>query len=133
VAVEGLSICLFLDHNIDPRLAHDLRRRGFDVAYALEIGTERAQDDEHLQWASERGRAVFTVDIGDFRILAEQWAEQGRDHAGIILSIPPPRVAYGEVLRRLLAFLDAVSADEIVDQFRWLDAPQTPGAPVSGG
>jgi hypothetical protein len=48
-------------------------------------------------------------------------AEQGRQHAGIILSTAPPRITYGELLRRLLAFLDTVSADEMVNQVRWLD------------
>jgi len=43
------------------------------------------------------------------------------DHCGIILSIPPPWITYGEFLRRLLAFLDRVTADDLVNRVRWLN------------
>lgn len=83
-------------------------------------------DEEHLQWATEHGRVVLTFDARDFRILDAQWRAQGRDHAGILLSIPPPQISYGELLRRLLAFLDTVSAEEMVNQVRWLDPTPEP-------
>jgi predicted nuclease of predicted toxin-antitoxin system len=121
VAVEGLSIRLLLDHHINPRLATDLRPQGFDVTFPRELGTERASDEEHLTWATERGRVVLTEDRADFQILAQRWAEHGRDHAGIILVNTAKPVSYGELLRRLRAFLDAVSAEEMVNQVRWLD------------
>ena len=126
MAVAGLSIRPYLDHNMDPRLATDLHRHGFDVTYAREVGNERATDEEHLTWATERGRTVVTFDRRDFRVLAEQWGEQGRDHAGIIFAVAPPRLTYGQILRRLLALLDAVSAEEMVNQVRWLDASWDP-------
>ena len=120
MAIAGLSIRLLLDHHLDPRLAIDLRQYGYDVTYPRELGTGAASDEEHLIWAAERGRAIFTFDVRDFRLLGEQWRDQGRDHAGIILSIAPPRISYGEVLRGLLTFLNAVSAEEMVNQVRWL-------------
>lgn len=122
MAVAGLSIRLFLDHHMDPRLATDLRRVGFAVTYPRELGTERATDETHLRWAAEQGWVICSFDVGDFQRLAEQWAEQGRHHAGIILAQAPPRLTYRPLRRRLLAFLDAVSAEEMVDQLHWLDA-----------
>ena len=122
MAIAGLSIGLYLDHNAHPWLTRDLRPLGFRVTVAADVGNRRASDEEHLEWATEHGLVVFTFDVGDFRIIARRWAIQGRDHAGIILSEAPPRITYGLLLRRLLAFLDAVSAEEMVNQVRWLDA-----------
>lgn len=121
MAVEGLSIRLLLDHHITPRLATDLRRDGFDVTFPHELGTERALDVQHLRWAAEHGFVILTSDIGDFRTLAKQWTERGEVHGGIILLHRAKPISYGELLRRLRAFLDAVSAEEMVNQVRWLD------------
>lgn len=63
MAVEGLSARLYFDHHVDPRLAIDLRRYGFDVTFAREVGKERATDEEHLRWATEQGRVVATFDL----------------------------------------------------------------------
>jgi predicted nuclease of predicted toxin-antitoxin system len=121
VAIEGLSIRLFLDHHMDAKLANDLRRDGFDVMFPREIGTERASDEAHLIWASERGRVVVTFDRRDFPAITKEWKNQGRAHAGMIICIARPPISYGELLRRLRAFLDAVTAEEMVNQVRWLD------------
>jgi hypothetical protein len=122
VAVAGLSARLYRDHNIDRQLAFDLRRRAFDVTYASEVGKERARDEEHLRWAASEGRALVTYDVRDFRILAEEWAATGRDHAGIIISQAPPYLVYGNVLRRLLLLLNSLSAEQLTNQVQWLDA-----------
>lgn len=124
MAVEGLSIRLFLDHHMDPSLATDVRRDGFDVTFPREVGTERASDEEHLTWAAEHGRVIVTFDRRDFRILAKQWTDRGQEHAGVLLCVAPG-LSYGELLRRLRAFLDVVSAEEMVNQVRWLDASRS--------
>lgn len=128
MAVEGLSIRLLLDHHVNARLLIDLRRDGFDVTNPRELGTERFSDEEHLAWAADRGRAILTQDRGDFQVLAQAWLNQGRDHSGIVLFSPAKPISYGELLRRLRAFLDAVSAEEMVNQVRWLDASWSPMA-----
>ena len=126
MAFPGLAIRLHLDHNVDPRLAADVRRHGFEVTSAREIGKERASDEEHLAWAAEHGRVILTFDVGDFRVLARRWLDEGRDHAGILISIPPPPITYGELLRRLLAFLDRITAEEMVNRVEWLDPTSEP-------
>ena len=126
MAVPGLSIRPYLDHNAHRRLARDLARYGFEVTVAEDVGNARAADEEHLRWATERGLVVFTFDIEDYQVIAADWAVQGREHAGIILSQAPPRLTYRQILRRLLAFLDAVSAEEMVNQVRCLDVSWDP-------
>ena len=121
MAIEGRSIRRLLDHHLSPRLARDLRQDGFEVTFPRELGTERASDEQHLRWAAAHGHVILKSDIGDYRPLAERWTERGEDHAGIILVIGSQPISYGELLGRLRAFLDAVSADEMVNQVRWLD------------
>jgi hypothetical protein len=57
-------------------------------------------------------------------VIAARWAAEGRHHAGVLLCVPVPRMPYGEVLRRRLAFLNTVTAEEMRDQVRWLDPPE---------
>jgi predicted nuclease of predicted toxin-antitoxin system len=120
VAIEGLSIRPYFDHNLSPRFAHDLRHHGYDAVHAQEVGNDRASDEVHLAWAANHGRTIATNDLDDFPVLAQRWVLAGRSHAGIILVVGSHRRPYGETLRRFLTFLDTVTADEMVNLVRWL-------------
>lgn len=77
---------LLLDEMLTAEIAHQLRERGHDV-YAV---TERAHlvslpDDEVLSLATSEGRTIVTANVGDFAVLAAQWAAQGRHHGGMAL------------------------------------------------
>jgi predicted nuclease of predicted toxin-antitoxin system len=121
VAIEGLSIRLYFDHNADPGFARDLRQSGFDAVAAKELGRERVADEDHLQWATEQGRAVFTHDLDDFPVLAQRWTDEGQTYAGIVVCLPVERLSYGEILRRLLRLLETLTADDMVNRVEWLD------------
>jgi hypothetical protein len=60
---------------------------------------------------------VLTYNIKDFSPLARLWYEAGRDHAGIILSV---ELEHGDLLRQVLKFLTAVSAEEMANGVRYL-------------
>jgi hypothetical protein len=125
MAVEGLSIRLYLDQNAHQRLATDARREGYDVVTAREIGLAFAEDEEHLRWAADHGRVVLTHDLHDFRRLATSWFLDGKVHAGIIISVqpgqPPRGVPYATLLRRLLNLLETLAADDMLNRVEWLD------------
>jgi predicted nuclease of predicted toxin-antitoxin system len=121
VAIEGLWIRPYLDHNVHLWLADALRCEGYDIVVAREVGNARASDEEHLRWATERGRTVVTYDRTDFPRLNRQWRTDAQTHAGIIVSVAPPRLPASVVVRRLLRVLDAVTADEMVNRLLWLD------------
>jgi predicted nuclease of predicted toxin-antitoxin system len=57
-----------LDAGLSPRLAVDLRGRGFDVIHVRDIGLQTALDDEILQRAADEGRVLIALD-GDFSAL----------------------------------------------------------------
>jgi hypothetical protein len=121
VAIAGLSIRLYHDHNFHERFAVDLRRHGFDLVMAREMGHQLLSDEDHLTWATGQGRALLTHDLRDFVPLARRWNFEGRQHAGIILSEQPGPTSYGVLLRRLLRLLDTLTADDMVNRVEWLD------------
>jgi hypothetical protein len=122
VAIAGLSIRLYHDHNFHERFAIDLRRQEFDLVTAREMGHELLSDEEHLSWATEQTRVLITHDLRDFVPLARKWNFEGRHHAGIILSEQPGLTAYGVLLRRLLRLLDTLTADDMIDRVERLNS-----------
>jgi predicted nuclease of predicted toxin-antitoxin system len=121
VSIAGLSLLIYLDHNVDPLLARDARNAGYDAVAAVEVGNAALEDVDQLAWATSQGRCILTHDYDDYPVLAASWFRAGRDHAGIILCRQPPDISYGEMLRRLLRLLDTVTADEMVNRLEWLD------------
>ncbi len=112
-------IALYLDEDVHPTLARILRERGFDVLTAADVGMLGKSDPEQLEFAATHGRALLTHNVRDYVRLAQQYAEQKRAHAGIIVSDQLP---LRELLRRTLKLLAALSAEEMVNRFEWLSA-----------
>ncbi len=115
--MTGTPLKLFLDENIWQGLTHALRQRGYDALHVYDVQRDGMADESQLAFAAEQGRAVLTYDNQDFAQLAELWYEAGRDHAGIVLSQELER---GELLRRVLNLLQAVSAEEMANTVRFL-------------
>lgn len=59
-----------LDQNRSPRLAELLRDAGHDAVHTLELGLERASDDELLALADHEHRIVITGDTDFGALLA---------------------------------------------------------------
>ena len=112
-----LFISLYLDQDVDILLAQLLRARGFDVQTTLEAGKLGAPDHDQIGYAASTGRAFFTHNRVDAENLAAEYAAAGTSHHGIIIAVRRP--VY-ELRRRALILLDAVAADEIVDQIRYI-------------
>jgi predicted nuclease of predicted toxin-antitoxin system len=121
---EELFIRLYLDRHVIPRLADDLRERGFDVVTTQQAGLDTASDEQQLTFAMSERRAILTFNIRDFAPLHEQWLATGRCHAGIVVSQQLGRRQYGTLLARTLRLLETTTADELcnnlvhLEQFR---------------
>lgn len=111
-------IALYLDEDVHPTLATILRQRGFDVLTSAEAGMLRKSDPEQLEFALSQGRAILTHNVRDYVRLAQQYAKPQQTHAGIIVSDQLP---LRELLRRTLKLLAALSAEEMVNRFEWLN------------
>ena len=114
---------LFLDEDVTPKVAEALRRDGFDVVHALEVGRtgEGFSDESQLEYAASQERALFSYNRVEFERLAVRWFREGRDHWGIVLS---PRQYSLQRLKGLLEklhqFLRETDAEELRNQLRYL-------------
>ena len=78
-----MPVPLYLDVHVPLAIAEQLRRRGVDVAHAVEQGADHLEDEELLELAKRQGRVMVTQDIG-FRVMSENWQRQGRCFSGLL-------------------------------------------------
>ena len=104
---------------MDQHVVRALRVRGIDVLTAREAQMDGSADSDHLAFAASQGRVLCTFNIGDFAALHAAYLTEGRQHAGILL-VQQQRYTIGELIRRLLRFASALSANEMVDRAEYL-------------
>jgi hypothetical protein len=112
-----LFIRLYLDEDGHESVVQALRRQGYDVLNAREANRRGLSDVEQLAYAAAEGRTLFSFNAADYISLHLDYLDQGRQHAGIVVS---KQIPISEAVHRLLALLDQVSAEEIKTQLRWL-------------
>ena len=105
-----LFIALYTDADVHGGLAAQICRRGFDAISAYEAGNAMLDDEDQLKYAASQRRAILTCNAKHFEPLFEGWWQAGRKPYGVIVSGP---MLIGEMLRRVLRHLNAVSADEM--------------------
>jgi predicted nuclease of predicted toxin-antitoxin system len=116
-----LFIALYTDEDITSELAPALRERGFEAQSAAETGLLNAEDDVQLAYAAEHDLTLLTSNAGDFLVLARQYAEAGRSHAGLVISAEQfSRRRFGELLRLVLRLMNSLTADEMRDRVVYL-------------
>lgn len=115
--MDRLFVSLYLDEDVDVVIGEILRARGYDIVTTLEAKRLSATDEDQLVFASTEQRALVTHNRVDFEGLASEWFKANRSHAGIIIAT---RHEYSEIARRLMIVLDAVTADEMHDQLRYI-------------
>ena len=109
---------LHLDEHLSPRLALQLRMHGFEVTCTHEQAMLADGDDEQLAFAALNERALVTFNHKDFATRHAQYLANGQTHWGIILSTEetPSVIRY-----RLLRLLNSLSAEDLINQLRWLN------------
>ena len=105
---------LYLDENITPLVAQQLRRRGFDVSSAVEVGMLGKSDEEHLEYASHNSRILLTFDTG-FIPLATKWTSEGSHHYGVVISKEVKMEQIGELVRLCSRLLSQVELKNMAD------------------
>lgn len=96
-----------------------LRQLGFDVLTADEAGERRQPDECHLARAIAEGRVVYTLNTEDFARLHRKCLANGEHHAGIV-TIPAQAYSIGEKIRRIAAFIERTTAEEMIDRIVFL-------------
>ena len=110
-----LFIRLYLDADVNVRLAHLLREAGFDCVSARELGHHVMSDEAILAWATAANRTVMTFNIHDYVDLVRSWWFANRSHSGVIGSKQMP---IGELHRRVLRLLNEVTPEEMSNSYR---------------
>ncbi len=123
---------LLLDEQYSPRIAEQLRARGYDVmAVAGQPALAGLADWSLINAARQEGRALLTENVGDFQPIAAELARTGRPHAGIILAnprrFPRSRDATGRLVEALDGLLAAHPQDDgLADRVVWLEPAAEP-------
>jgi len=76
------AIRLYLDENLSPRVAEQLRRRGIDAVSARDVALLGKPDLVQLATAIEMGRVFVTSDADFLQMVAA-----GLEHPGIVFGI----------------------------------------------
>jgi predicted nuclease of predicted toxin-antitoxin system len=102
-----MRLTIYLDESIDDDyLIALLERAGHTVISPRTIGSLGWTDDQQLEFAAQHGYVLLTKDPDNFEALHEQWQQQGRQHAGILL------VHYEGNVRKDMTAADIVRAIE---------------------
>lgn len=115
--MNRLFIELYLDEDVHVIIADLLKGRGFSATTARDEGQLEKTDEDQLAYAVSQRKTLLTHNRHDFEALAHAYANVGKAHYGIILAVRYPPY---EVVRRLMRFLNHVTADEIQNQVRYI-------------
>jgi predicted nuclease of predicted toxin-antitoxin system len=113
-------VALYLDEDQDPLVARQCRTRGYDVLSTNDAGMLGATDEEQLDYAAREGRALVTFNIKDFSLLHARWMEDGRSHAGIIVTRQNKRSEIGGLLRLIDNVLQLATEDDLRNSLHFL-------------
>lgn len=108
------GIRLYLDENLTPRIAVQLRRRGVDVVSVHELGLTGDSDPNHLARAASLKQVLVTCDTDFLRLAAE-----GCEHAGIVFGIQE-EITLGEWVLKLDLLCNVYSAEDMRNHVEYL-------------
>ena len=106
------SIRFYTDEHVSKAVIRGLRQRGVDVLAVPEAGMMAASDQEHLDYARDRGRVIFTQDDDFLRLAA------GQSHAGIVYA--PQHTPIGEIIFGLMLIFQVMDSQEMDDHVEFL-------------
>jgi hypothetical protein len=117
-----MKVRLYFDEDsMDHKLVRALQVRGLDVTSALDEQMLEHPDAEHLDYAAQLGRVLFSFNRGDFYALHTQYLSVGKSHAGIILA-NQQQYTVGEQMRRILRLASVRSAEDMRNWLEFLSA-----------
>lgn len=113
---------LYIDEDsMDRDLVRALRARGVDVLTAIEADMIGRSDTDHLLFATDQQRVLYSFNRGDFFRIHTQLIAEGVSHAGIVLA-RQQHYSVGEQMRRLLKMMALRSTADMRDHVEFLSA-----------
>lgn len=108
------AISLYLDENLTPKIAAQLRQKGIDVVTVLELGLTGDTDVNHLVRATAMERVLVTADIDFLRLAAD-----GMEHTGIVFGIQEDN-SIGDWVKALELICFVYTAEEMKNHVEYL-------------
>ena len=102
-----------MDDHVPQAVSQGLQRRGVDVLTTQEAGLLSVSDEEHLKFAAESGRVIFTQDADFLRLHAAGFSHQGIAYA-------PQQTPVSNIVRGLMLIFDLLSLEEMVNHVEFL-------------
>jgi predicted nuclease of predicted toxin-antitoxin system len=115
--VTTLFAKVYLDENVDIRLAARLRHRVFCATTAHAVGLLRANDPTQLLYAASHGYCLITHNRRDFELLHQHFLMSNQMHSGIIIASSRDIYALTD---RLIFILNRFTADEVENQLLYV-------------
>ena len=110
-------IRFFTDEDVYGATAVSLRNAGCHAVSTPEAGRLAESDESQLQWSADAGAVLVTFNVAHFANLHTKWMQQGRQHAGIIVSQQRP---IGDLLRRVVNLAETLDADSMHNRLEFL-------------
>jgi hypothetical protein len=111
---------LYVDEDAEEyAVIQGLLARGLDVLTTSAEHRTGTTDAEQLAFAIELQRTLYSLNVADFACLRRERLKRGDSHFGIVV-IPDQRCSIGEKIRRLAAFVNRVTAEEMIDRMEFL-------------
>jgi hypothetical protein len=116
--LRALYLRLYCDEDVSLDIVDNLRQRDFDVLSARAVGNLRQNDDAQLAFAVSQQRTFLTHNRHDFELRHQAYLMGGQTHYGIIIAKRRPTDE--AVVAKLLALFNQVTADEMINQLRYV-------------
>lgn len=107
------KIRYYTDEHVSRAVIQGLRQRGVDVLSLPEAGMLGATDEQHLAFAIEQERVIFTQDADFLRMAAA-----GSVHYGIVYA--PQTRTIGDIVRGLMLIYQIISQEEMIGKIEYL-------------
>jgi hypothetical protein len=88
---------------------------------AREAGMIGRNDEDHLEYAAQNGRALYTFNQAHYCRLHSEFQSHGRPHAGIVFA-QQQNYSVGVQLLRLMRLMAAKTAEEMKNHVEFLSA-----------
>jgi Domain of unknown function (DUF5615) len=115
-----MKIRLYLDEDaMAEALIQALTERGVDVTTANLENMVFRPDPEHLAYATQLGRVLYSFNVGDYCQLHSEWLISRQPHAGIVVA-SQQKFSIGEQMRRLLRIINTLTAETMANNLKFL-------------
>lgn len=113
-----MPLKIYANESVHSAISMGLKQRGIEAWSSRDAGNLGLSDEEQLEYARREKAVIFTHD-DDFLRLAHEWAQQGREHCGIIY-VHEQKLSIGHCIRRLVYVALLLKPHEIQNRIEFL-------------